>query len=445
MTVMLPGKSISRLRYAVRAMIAAVLIVAFSLWMVARSTGVLTTDPKVYAEVPTSAGLIQAGAPVRFHGVKVGAIGSIEAGPQSSRVGLTIDRAAIGRIPATVMVRVLPRTFFGDIYVQLAPTPGSPSTGGPALAPGAQIAVDDGPDAINLYNIFTKLSDLIAEVKPAEVNIALAAVDKAIGGRGDQLGMMIDDWWTASRELESTIDRFIDATPQFARVVESLKRATPAMMETLASVADISRGIVDKAGELGEFFAAASGYLGSVGPFVAKQRKNLITVLDSTGIILGTVADNPAGITRTVREADKFGRAGTILFASGRFNITAVPTFSQPQPYSAADCPTYGSMRGADCFGKRSLWGTGPVRDPGQRNGTILRPSRPQTRPAAFTGPTVIDGSAESAALHGLESTIVGAEHGGPAREDGSRGERPNVATTVMLGPMVRGTEVRIG
>ncbi|GAB11162.1 Mce family protein [Gordonia araii NBRC 100433] len=438
MTVMLPGKSVSRARYAARAILAALLILAFSLWMVSRSTGVLDSDPKVYAEIPASAGLIQSGAPVRFHGVKVGEISSIDAGSASSRVGLTIDGAAMGSIPATVMLRVLPRTFFGDIYVQLAPIPGSPQTHVAApLTPGAQIAVDDGPDAINLYNIFSKLSELIAEVKPDEMNVALAAVDKAIGGRGEQLGMMIDDWWTASKEMESTINRFIDATPQFARVTESLKRATPAMMETLSSVANISRGVIDTGDQIAEFFVSASGYLGSVGPFVAKNRKNLITVVDSTGTILGTVADNPTGITRTVREASKFGKAGTILFASGRFNITAVPTFSQPQPYSAADCPTYGSMRGAKCFGKRSLWGTGPVRAPGQRNGTILHPPKPRMRPAGFTDSGVIDGAGEASALRGLEAVITGQRHR-PASGN------PNAATTMMLGPMVRGTEVRV-
>lgn len=39
--------------------------------------------------------------------------------------------------------------------------------------------------------------------------------------------MMIDNWWSASQRLESTINRFVDATPTFARVAESLKRATP--------------------------------------------------------------------------------------------------------------------------------------------------------------------------------------------------------------------------
>ena len=182
----------------------------------------------------------------------------------------------------------------------------------------------------------------------------MGPVSAAIGTSGGDLGIMIDDWWQASRELESTMNRFIDATPRFRAVMESLRRATPAITDTLRSTTSISRGIVEHQENLGAFLASASGFDGSVAPFLAQQRRNLITIVDSTATIASTVADNPSGVTDTVTEASKFGAAGTSLVASGRFNITAVPTFSQPMPYTAADCPTYGTMRGSQCFGTGS-------------------------------------------------------------------------------------------
>lgn len=436
MTVMLPGQPVSRFSYALRALIAGVLILAFSVWMVARSTGVLSTDPKVYAEVPVSAGLIQSGAPVRYHGIKVGEISAIDAGTRSSRVGLTIDEGSLSDIPATVMARVVPRTFFGDIYVQLVPTAGSTATQQHSLTPGSTIAVDDGPDAVNLYGIFTKMSDLISQVQPEQLNVALAAVNRAIGGRGDELGVMIDDWWAASQELEDTVAEFLAATPEFARVAESLRRATPDVIATLNSVTNISRGIAEHQEQLAVFFTAAAGFVSATGEFVARERKNLVTVLDSTGKILATVAQNPEGITRTVREAGEFGAAGTVLFASGRFNITAVPTFSDPMPYTAADCPVYGKLRGAECFGTGSTAGVGPVRAPGERNGTVLQ-RKPAAEPASYTGPEVIDGRAESPVLGRLEGAVAPG-----AVVPGTSAGAPNPATTLMLGPMVRGNQV---
>lgn len=435
MTVMLPGKRVSRFSYLIRALIAALVLVVFSVWMVGRSTGITSSDAEVYTEVPVAAGVITTGAPVRYHGIKVGEIGSIEPGTESSRVGLAIDKQMIGKIPSTVMVRVLPRTFFGDIYIQMVRRPGSPD-GGSSLSDGDEVSVDDGPDAINLYNIFTKMNDLIGEVKPDQLNVALAAVNRAIGGRGEELGVMIDDWWAASKELEDSVTEFIEATPTFRKVAESLQRATPAIVDTLGSVSNISRGIVDHQDQLSAFFASASGYLDTVGSFVARQRKNLITVVDSTGKILHVVGDNPNGITRTLREAEKFGKAGSIAFRGGRFTITATPTFSQPMPYTAADCPEYGDLRGSDCHGATSEFGVGPVREPGEDGGTVLNPPKREATPSSFGGPEVINGAAEAKTLGELEKSL-----GAPTS---SSDDEPTAATSVMLGPLVRGSEVKV-
>lgn len=444
MTIMLPGRQVSKAGYIFRAIVAMALLLAFALWMISRSTGMFDDTAQVHGEIPVEAGLISPGAPVRYNGVKVGNIDSIEAGTTSSRIGLAVDRSMMKRIPDNVVIRVAPRTFFGDIYIQLRPGTGE-STG--ELRDGADIPIDSGDDAVNLYDVFTKLSTLLGEVKPEKVNVALNVVSRAIGDRGDELGIMIDDWWVASRELESTMNRFLDATPKFRAVVESLRRATPDVIKTLASTTSISRGIVENRDQLVAMMSSAAGYLDSVTPFVAAQRKNLITIIDSTSTIFSTVADNPDGLSTTLAEADKFGAAGTILFATGKFNITAVPTFSQPMPYTAADCPHYGNLRGQQCFGTSTRQGVGPVRAPGEPNGTILNPPRGEDEspermspermsPEGISREAVIDGAAENEPLSNLESTVTG--------KRSSATGTPSPATKLMVGPMVRGMKVQV-
>ena len=469
MTIMLPGRQVSKAGYIFRALVATALLLAFALYMISRSTGLFDDTAQVHAEIPVEAGLISPGAPVRYNGVKVGNIDSIEAGTTSSRIGLAVDRSMMKSIPDNVQVRVAPRTFFGDIYIQLIPGSGE-STG--KLRGGADLPVDSGADAVNLYDVFTKLSTLLGEVKPEKMNVALSTVSRAIGDRGDELGIMIDDWWVASRELESTMNRFLDATPKFRAVVESLRRATPEVIRTLSSTTSISRGIVENRDQLVAMMSSAAGYLDSVTPFVAAQRRNLITIIDSTSTIMSTVADNPDGLSTTLAEADKFGAAGTVLFASGKFNITAVPTFSQPMPYTAADCPHYGNLRGQRCFGTGPRQGVGPVRAPGAPNGTILNPPRGEnespdttsgdktTRDPASgrntsgrnksgagnsgtdgsrqsaTRESVIDGAAENEPLSNLESTVTG-------KRSSAKGT-PSAATKLMVGPMVRGMQLKV-
>lgn len=243
------------------------------------------------------------------------------------------------------------------------------------------------------------------------------------------------------------MNRFLDATPKFRAVVESLRRATPDVIKTLASTTSISRGIVENRDQLVAMMSSAAGYLDSVTPFVAAQRKNLITIIDSTSTIFSTVADNPDGLSTTLAEADKFGAAGTILFATGKFNITAVPTFSQPMPYTAADCPHYGNLRGQQCFGTSTRQGVGPVRAPGEPNGTILNPPRGEDEspermspermsPEGISREAVIDGAAENEPLSNLESTVTG--------KRSSATGTPSPATKLMVGPMVRGMKVQV-
>ncbi|MDV7173731.1 hypothetical protein R4144_10145 [Gordonia amicalis] len=65
----------------------------------------------------------------------------------------------------------------------------------------------------------------------------------------------------------------------------------------------------------------------------------------------------------------------------------------------------------------------------------MLSPREPTYTPSGFVGPPVIDGTREAPTLSRLESEL-GAT---PAKSTG-----PNPATTLMLGPMVRGHEVKM-
>ncbi|MDF2895811.1 MAG: Mce family protein, partial [Rhodococcus erythropolis] len=113
----------------------------------------------------------------------------------------------------------------------------------------------------------------------------------------------------------------------------------------------------------------------------------------------------------TLANASTFGAAGARVFATGKFDITAVATFAKPLPYTGDDCPQYGDSRGAQC------------------SGSNLTPAQPVSAP-------VVGGEAEAATLRYLEDQLLG---GSPERSD-----TPNPATTLMLGPMVRGNEVTV-
>lgn len=385
-----------RSAFVLRGAVAVLVAVVAGTVMVLRGTGQLHRDPEVLVAIPASAGLVNGEAPVRYSGVDVGRISGIDSGTESSVVRLRIDSDSIDLIPAAVLARVVPRTFFGDIYIQLVDDPVGHPQG--SLADGDEVRADTGPDAVALYAVYTRLVDILDRMQPQNMQVALSAIAHALDGRGAMVGRIVDRLDEASQTLAPAVRTFLDSTPDFRSVLQALYTATPDVLATLSSATNVSQSMVDNRQALDETIESAASFAPVFTAFVGEQRDRVVTVVDSAGTILATTAANPAGLVGTLEGARTFGAAGARVFAAGRFDITAVPTFADPMPYTAADCPAYGGQPG-NC---------GP--------------------------PSVAGGADEQEAFRLLEERLLG---------DTAVAAR-NPASTFMLGPLVRGTEVRI-
>lgn len=401
----------------VAAVIAAVLI--------ARAAGHLDRTSDIYVGIPVSAGLITSQSPVRYHGVNIGHISAIESGAEMSKVRLSIDSGALHHVPVSVVARVVPRTFFGDIYLRLIDPQGRRST--QTLAPGDSVTIDRSPDAIALYDMFTKIVALFSQIQPERMQSAMTAIGQALRGRGHEIGSTIDDLSAAADVLSPSLDRLLDTTPQFRDVMAALHDATPDVIATLRSATAISDRMVND-----HAFGPALDTVTRLGVlltgFLNDNRRQLITVLDAAGKILATTAQHPTGLTDTLAGVNTFGEAGARIFSTGKFNITAVATFAGPMPYRPEDCPHYGDLVGAHCAE------SGPALVP------TPRPADPFKLPAAdlpIAAPAsdVVDPDREAPALAVLQDQLL------PQQVPTVK---PNIATEVILGPTVRGTEVRV-
>ncbi|MGW5073325.1 MCE family protein [Rhodococcus sp. NPDC004095] len=414
----------ARIGLALRGVLAVMLGVVVAVVMVLRGSGSLHRDPEITVAIPASAGLITGEAPVRYIGVNVGRISGIDSGTESSVVSLQIDQSSIASIPSTVVARVVPRTFFGDIYIQLVDD-GDSATGAPAdpLADGDTIVVDQGPDAVALYSIYTKLVDVLDHMQPQKLQTALTALGLALDGRGETIGRVVDRLASVSTTMTPATEQFLDATPEFREVMTALDAATPDVVATLASAASVSRNISEHSDSIGRMLTAASGFSSTAAGFVSERQQSVTTVVDSVGVILATTAANPDGLTATLAGAKSFGAAGARVFSSGKFDITAVPSFADPFPYTGEDCPTYGTQTGAYCSGAPT-----PAQAARQQSNRVSE--------VAAAAVPVVDGAREAHPLGVLESQLRGL----PALPGGV----PNPATVMMLGPLVRGNEVTV-
>ena len=74
-------------------------------------------------------------ADVKLDGVLVGRVAGVSTTGDTVRMRLQLDKSRIKQIPADVQARILPKTLFGEKFVDLVIPPDSPQ-GGPKLKAG---------------------------------------------------------------------------------------------------------------------------------------------------------------------------------------------------------------------------------------------------------------------------------------------------------------------
>src|SRR5438067_9434363 len=126
-------------------------------------------------------------ADVKLDGVLVGRVSGATSDGSHARLTLQISKSQLKHIKKTVVARILPKTLFGEKFVQLVIPPGTPADA-PHIEVGATIPQDRSGTAIELQTVFEHLVPLLQSLKPAELSVALSNLAQAVRGHGEALG-----------------------------------------------------------------------------------------------------------------------------------------------------------------------------------------------------------------------------------------------------------------
>ncbi|UVE93964.1 MlaD family protein [Dietzia sp. B32] len=409
-----------------RGVVATVVAVTIGVLLVGRGAGVFDAGATVTSALPAAAGRIPENAPVHHLGVKVGDVrGSAGAvgddDEPGTRVEMLIDSEYADHIPGDVVVRVVPRTLFGDVRLDLVPAGGTGPAGPVAdrartLTDGDELPADRSDEAVQLYDVFTRASDLLVSIEPQRMQVALTALSRALDGRGETLGRVIDDADLATAQLNPALGDALDASPGVAALAEDLASASPAILATMEEATRLSGIVLDRPGSLGRLLDAGLGAGASGAVLADRTVPGAIRLVHDTGVVFDRTARNPHGVIRTLYAMRPMGEAGAAAFSTGRFDITAVPSFADPMPYGPQDCPRYPDLAGSTCTGE----------------------------PAPDTGPGLtVNAASERDVIRELQAAAAG-EPGSPVPPPGVHDAGPDAAAWTMLGPLVRGNEVAI-
>lgn len=390
-----------RTSLALRGAAAVSVLLVGAVTAVAGSAGVFTSEPEVTTTLPAAAGPIRESTPVQFRGIKVGTLAEVEPDDGGARLTLRLDPERIGEIPADVQVRLLPRTLFGNQYLDLA---GPERRDGPRLAAGAQVPPDTSRPTAQLYTTYTQMYRLLDALEPAQLQVALTAMADSLRGRGEQLGGMIDDTAALVDETHPVLDNLGSDLRTMAAVGDDLRAAAPDLVRSLDNAIALSAVVVEQRENIGTLLGGGIEVTDRARRFVDANGERAVQLVRTTDPITDILGDDPRAFGRSKAGVDAFLDGANRAFSTGFFKIRAKASFEDPHTYGPQDCPRYGRVSGPNCGAAQESIGPvgSPQEDDVMRRLAPLLPA-PEGAPPAPPSPDLLG---------------------------------------LMLGPMVRGSEV---
>ncbi|WP_406259406.1 MCE family protein [Streptomyces chartreusis] len=360
-------------------------------------------------------------ADVKLRGVLVGEVREVRADGTKATLDIALQPEHVPGIPSDVHARLLPKTLFGEKYVDLVPSAASSAR---PIRAGDVITQDRTRVGMEVQQLMNDLLPLLRTVQPGKLNATLSAFATALEGRGDRIGGNLTRLEAYLRRLNPHLPSLTEDIARFAEVAEIYGDAAPDLMDILRNTVTTSRTIVEQKDRLAAALRSTATVAGTTEDFLDANGDRLIALGRVSRPTLELFAryspEYPCLLAGLVRQE----KASEDAFRGGKMHITLEVV--QPQgAYEPGEEPRYGERSGPDC---RDLPGP-PVPAPGAQldDGS-------KSGGSSSGGPLDVSATrAEQRAVGSLVAPALGV----PADEV------PPVAT-LLFGPLARGTAVSV-
>jgi virulence factor Mce-like protein len=228
-------------------------------------------------------------ADVKLDGVLVGRVSGVSTTGSIAKLNLQIAKDRIDEIPAGVVARILPKTLFGEKFVDLVIPPGTPSDG-PKLKAGDVIRQDRSSTAIELQTVFNHLVPLLRSLNPAQLSITLSNLATALRDRGDALGRnltLVNDFFT---RFNKDLPNFNHDISALADMASNYADATPDLLAMLRNFSVNAKTITEKQDVYAQFLAGSSDFASTAANVFGQNSDRLIQLANVSKPVLALYA-----------------------------------------------------------------------------------------------------------------------------------------------------------
>ncbi len=388
---------------------------------------------------------LQRNSDVKIRGLIVGEVRSITSTGSGASIEMALQPDQVASIPVNVSARILPKTLFGERFVDLV-IPGQPAA--KVIAEGDTISQDRTTVAIELEQVFDDLLPLLRTVRPEKLAATLNALATALEGRGTQLGenlVRADTYFAAINPKMPTIQADISG---LADLASTYAAAAPDLLRMLKALTTTNATIVEKQDALAGFLAGTAGFANTATRFLNTNGDRIIQVGRVQRPTLALAARYAPEYPCFAKGLTDWIPRATQMFSKHSFHITLEVTKPR-DPFEPGEEPVWGEHRGPSCMGLPDPGFDQANPRPGMKfadgtNGFGYQshsafPGSGSALPSYFSAPT-------AAAIPGADSGLSGSagEQQVIAKlfATSDADARPSAITTLLTGPILRGMTV---
>ncbi|MFB9907531.1 MCE family protein [Allokutzneria oryzae] len=392
-----------------------VLLAAVPALAVAVYRDAFTTEVTVTLRTDHTGNQLSVASDVKVNGLLVGEVRRVSSRGEGAELQLALHPDKIGGIPRDSTARLLPKTLFGERFVALRP--GS----GPPLAAGDVIGQDRSSSAVELERVLAGVMPALRALQPHKLATTLSAVSQALRGRGTQLGRTLVGLDAYLRELNPMLPELTDGLGKLADVSTVYDQAVPDLVDALRELTVTSTTLVEQRAGNEALFRSVTTASNDLATFLDANEHNLIRLAAASRPPLELFGEYSPSFPCTLETLTNLKPMLDKAFGKGtgkpglRVSVRAAPSKGPYLP--GRDTPRYDATGGPKCYPFGQPPGAGGFA-PISADGDLGVPNSPQEKDvvAALVAPSL-----------------------------GVPPEAVPSWSSVLLGPMLRGTEVSLG
>jgi phospholipid/cholesterol/gamma-HCH transport system substrate-binding protein len=373
-------------------------------------------------------------ADVKLRGVIVGRVDDITSDGSHATIHLMLDPAYQPRIPSDVQALIVPKTLFGEKFVDLQPVADAAGT---AIESGDEIVQADLPAEVE--SLLADLDPILSALEPAALSSTLTALSEALDGQGEAIGQTLDTLEDYLQKITPLAPKIVEDVTLLGKAAQTYADVMPDVGETLRNAVVTGNTLTARKAQLQSLFVETAAFATTAEDFLDRTGDDFITLSRRSRPTLDLLADYAPTLGCTLTAIDRLVPRIDSAFRDHRAHVTLEFAARSPRAYKPKDAaelpPATGGSSVLDptCATLPDAPYDGTTPAPGL--GSALLRQLGINGPLGKTAPLSPAGSsAEAAQIDAILAPALGVE---PS-------DVPAVAQA-LAGPVLRGAEVSLG